>query len=287
MSQPPPFQNNKDNKNAIGPQHLRKIAQLKQLKTLFESKVLTQQEFEIEKSKILAEENGVHLLRFWHELYKEELITEAEFQTKKDGLLKKETEVEFITENETEHRKTDFDQLNVQDKPIAFSELNTINPIMAQSKKKSSIKIWIVLLIFCLLCIVAFLGYKTMQQNTDHPIVIDDSGEMNEEKFDQEGTSNTASFQDNLNKESNFFDEESHDYLSERLLSQPELSRYSASQLRLIRNEIFARHGLMFKSQDLIDYFNRRSWYRPMYRDVSNQLNSIEKQNIELIKSME
>ncbi len=43
----------------------------------------------------------------------------------------------------------------------------------------------------------------------------------------------------------------------------------AAQQLRILRNEIYARHGRIFESRDLRDYFGARSWYHPAakYRD--------------------
>ena len=48
---------------------------------------------------------------------------------------------------------------------------------------------------------------------------------------------------------------------SERLLTQADIEGMSKEQLRLARNEIYARHGRRFTSADLQAYFNSRSWY--------------------------
>lgn len=37
----------------------------------------------------------------------------------------------------------------------------------------------------------------------------------------------------------------------------------SSKQLRIARNTIFARHGMIFKSPDLQEYFSHESWYKP------------------------
>ncbi|MFC1678826.1 YARHG domain-containing protein [Elusimicrobiota bacterium] len=44
----------------------------------------------------------------------------------------------------------------------------------------------------------------------------------------------------------------------------------SLQELRLLRNELFARHGRKFRSQDLADYFSKQPWYRinPQYTDT-------------------
>ena len=54
-----------------------------------------------------------------------------------------------------------------------------------------------------------------------------------------------------------------------------------------MRNEIFARHGYIFKTQEMKSYFSLQSWYSAQYNDVTSMLSSIEKQNIEVIKKYE
>jgi len=74
---------------------------------------------------------------------------------------------------------------------------------------------------------------------------------------------------------------------SERLLSVSDVSGLSKWQLKIMRNEIFARRGYIFKTADMQQYFNAESWYKPIYDDVSNALTNIEKANIEFIKKFE
>ncbi len=74
---------------------------------------------------------------------------------------------------------------------------------------------------------------------------------------------------------------------SERYLTHDDVAGLSKRQLRLMRNEIFARHGYIFKSQDLIDHFNAQSWYTPVSRDVTHELSDIEIKNIDFIKRYE
>lgn len=75
-----------------------------------------------------------------------------------------------------------------------------------------------------------------------------------------------------------------YSYLSNTRLSDSDLYGYSKSELRIMRNAIFARHGYRFKSADLKKYFAQYSWYTPRYSDVSGQLNSVEQANIQLIQ---
>lgn len=78
-----------------------------------------------------------------------------------------------------------------------------------------------------------------------------------------------------------------YDWLSTAYVTADDLRYKSGSDLRIMRNYIFARHGYKFKSKDLQDFFSQYSWYVPRYSDVSSSLNKIEKSNVETIKSWE
>lgn len=72
---------------------------------------------------------------------------------------------------------------------------------------------------------------------------------------------------------------------SERLLTADELGNYSALELRIARNEIFARRGLRFNDPALRTHFSQFGWYRPTTDAVA--LSSTEKANVALLKSAE
>ena len=74
---------------------------------------------------------------------------------------------------------------------------------------------------------------------------------------------------------------------TEYLLTDDDLKGLSKSELRIKRNEIFARHGYIFKSKDLQDYFSKQDWYTAKYEDVTDKLSNIEKQNVEILKKYE
>ncbi len=61
------------------------------------------------------------------------------------------------------------------------------------------------------------------------------------------------------------WEEEESDYIipdsDSRELTELDLRFLSADELRLARNEIYARHGRKFKSQELQDYFDSKPWY--------------------------
>lgn len=77
------------------------------------------------------------------------------------------------------------------------------------------------------------------------------------------------------------------DIITGMLLNTTYLSRIPRLRLRLMRNEILARHGWTFQSQDLKDLFESQPWYHPVADNNSIKLNIIEQTNIQLIKSEE
>ena len=68
-------------------------------------------------------------------------------------------------------------------------------------------------------------------------------------------------------------------------LTRDVVARLSPAQLRIARNEIYARRGRYFRDPALAAYFGRFSWYRPYTWDVP--LNAIEQANVGLIASFE
>lgn len=73
-------------------------------------------------------------------------------------------------------------------------------------------------------------------------------------------------------------------------LSEEDLLYLTKDELRLARNEIYARHGRMFNSDDLQSYFNSKPWYMPsVAADEFNDtmLSEVEKYNASFIKEYE
>ena len=65
------------------------------------------------------------------------------------------------------------------------------------------------------------------------------------------------------------------------------LSQYEKSTLRVMRNAILARHGYVFQSKDLQDYFSKEPWYKPAASNDNIKLSLIEQLNVELIQFAE
>lgn len=67
-----------------------------------------------------------------------------------------------------------------------------------------------------------------------------------------------------------------------RYVTTEELDKMTAEQIRLARNEIYARHGRRFQSEDLQSYFDSKPWYKGTIDSDSfdeSVLNEYEKTN--------
>ena len=78
-----------------------------------------------------------------------------------------------------------------------------------------------------------------------------------------------------------------HQQLSSKPVSPTLLKGLSADDARKLRNEIYARHGMIFHDAWLNDYFRSQSWYKPdpNFREAS--LSGVERANVAQIKAFE
>ena len=118
-----------------------------------------------------------------------------------------------------------------------------------------------------------------------------------DDDLDEEETSELLA---GVNNDSEYISDEEQDsskdgdYILEgsdsRYITEKEVENLSEAERRLAKNEIYARHGRMFDSADLQDYFESKSWYKGTVKPSDfdeSVLNKYEKANIDLISSME
>ena len=74
---------------------------------------------------------------------------------------------------------------------------------------------------------------------------------------------------------------------STQKLKESDLKNLKKIDLEILRNTIFARHGLTFKTKTVRQFFDQVEWYIPVSGNVDNQLTSIEKENIAILKRFE
>jgi len=72
-----------------------------------------------------------------------------------------------------------------------------------------------------------------------------------------------------------------------RLISAQMLHGLSLNELRLLRNEVYARHGRQFQAPWLSQYFFSQPWYQPDENFKDEELSGSDKQNVETIVAYE
>ena len=70
-------------------------------------------------------------------------------------------------------------------------------------------------------------------------------------------------------------------------LDKSDIAGLPVTDLRLLRNTVYARYGRVFDSADLQQYFNNRPWYRPRRDYSDSQLTAADRANVSFIKDAE
>lgn len=74
-------------------------------------------------------------------------------------------------------------------------------------------------------------------------------------------------------------------------VTHEDLKGLNAKELRLLRNEYFAKHGLIFKDKELREYFEQQTDYHPTISDSEKiyceYFNQSERESVDLIRSFE
>lgn len=158
-------------------------------------------------------------------------------------------------------------------------------------KKKYCITISVIMMFMILTCVGC--GNSNVESDTDIPSTEGDSTvEQQDELEEVEGEAET---------EVDAQTEETEDagavlpekvYLLENsdlvVISSLDLATMTLEELRIARNEIYARHGLIFESSDLKEYFEGKDWYEPSVADADEiVLNYTEQVNVKLISEQE
>lgn len=138
------------------------------------------------------------------------------------------------------------------------------------------------------------------KDNVNQSQEADDENSNNENANNENANNENSDDENSNNEDANSGDDQNSDVLSgeyilpesnTRELTRDDVKHLSKEQLRLARNEIFARHGMIFGVEDLDQYFSGKSWYEPtvpaedFYTLVDMSL--IEEANINLIVAVE
>jgi hypothetical protein len=74
---------------------------------------------------------------------------------------------------------------------------------------------------------------------------------------------------------------------STQKLKESDVKNLKKIDLEILRNTIFARHGLTFKTKTVRQFFDDVEWYIPVSDNVNNELTAVEKENVVLLKRFE
>ncbi len=78
-----------------------------------------------------------------------------------------------------------------------------------------------------------------------------------------------------------------HPKTSTKVLKEADVENMRPAELRIMRNEIYARHGYSFINEDMQKHFAKVESYMPIALDVKSKLTDIEIKNATLIKRYE
>lgn len=124
----------------------------------------------------------------------------------------------------------------------------------------------------------------TSEESSEDLDYYDDS-DLSEDDYDSDLDEDSDNYSDS-SEESEYVLPDS----AERKLKKSDLKGLSKEELRIARNEIYARHGRMFDDKKLQKYFDSQSWYdgtvhaSEFSEDV---LSSVEKKNVAFIRQFE
>lgn len=106
------------------------------------------------------------------------------------------------------------------------------------------------------------------------------------DEFSIGGSSDDSSASDNA-EAAEVAMEDSNGYIlpdsDSRKLKKSDLAGMTAQQLSYAKNEIYARHGRVFKSSELQDYFNEKDWYEKNDDFKDEDLSKKEAENTKFI----
>ncbi|HVE57128.1 MAG TPA: YARHG domain-containing protein [Pyrinomonadaceae bacterium] len=77
------------------------------------------------------------------------------------------------------------------------------------------------------------------------------------------------------------------EYMATEEISQDMLDGLFIEDLRVLRNEIYARHGRIFKDKELQKYFSEQPWYKPNADFKDEMLTEKEYKNLSIIRQSE
>lgn len=127
----------------------------------------------------------------------------------------------------------------------------------------------------------AIINYMNAQQ-TVSDIVEDETVSVGDDQNTDSGETETTVSEENATSATYLMPDS-----AERYLEASDIEGYSHDEIQLIINEIYARHGREFHTQENIAYFSAQDWYEPISgktdEAIISEFNDFEKVNVDLL----
>ncbi len=120
---------------------------------------------------------------------------------------------------------------------------------------------------------------------TSVPWVLDAYGYLDMNDYAQQDTADTTAVEP-----ASTADASSADYIfpsDRQYITEDNMAGWNQKTALLARNEIYARHGYVFKTQEIQNYFAAKSWYTPNSSYDGSDLSDVEKANVDTISAYE
>ena len=120
---------------------------------------------------------------------------------------------------------------------------------------------------------------------TSVPWVLDAYGYLDMNDYAQQDTADTTAVEP-----ASTADISSADYIfpsDRQCITESDMAGWDQNTALLARNEIFARHGYVFQTQEIQNYFAAKSWYTPNSSYDGSDLSDVEKANVDTISAYE
>lgn len=158
-----------------------------------------------------------------------------------------------------------------------------------ERKRKFKIKWLLILILLLIIAAAVFVFIKKKSNKTDEAKdinILKDASELKREQAVHEEIKIPTVEANNEKKEDKNDEVLPSAYLANtdnELLSKDFLNKTEISTIKLIRDEIYARHGFVFDDKETQKYFETKTWYvkNPNYTD--ELLNDMEVKNLEII----
>lgn len=227
--------------------------------------------------------------KFSNELFVNDKKQEQELDTNQlvyENNKVRNSKISFEKETKYNYEKNNIENIEIKGttKDDSVSVNQTIGNVSALQNNKHTIIIMGVVIFGLIL----FYGLSNSNKSSNSY----DNHDFNEEYYESDEDSESDDYGDEYDE---YIDEDDADYIlpqsSDCYLTDDDLAGLSKEELRLARNEIYARYGYIFLDASLNEYFKTKTWYEPVvYNDAwvdEEMLNEYEIYNRDLIVKYE